>query len=139
MEQLQVIDSVQTETRSLKDHLKSSRDEIDRLTAHLGQSRSREQSLGQALAGSDAVVAAAAEREKDLLAELEDCRSQISDLFLEIEGIAASDERSKAQVIRTLQQLTDAIQFQQLIQSENSSLKHAVEVQTEKAREADKK
>ena len=113
---------------------------------HVNRTRAREFSLCAQLtalnadpAVSKVVSGITSGREQDLEAELEDARAQINDLILEIEAVAATEEKSRDQCIRTIREIADLRKLQQDVILENSSLKNTIKVQQEKLRDAENK
>ena len=60
--------------------------------------------------------------ETDLASELEDARAQMNDLILEIEAVISTEQKSKDQCGRLLQQILDENKIQSRVMHENSTL-----------------
>lgn len=127
------MDALRAECATLREQKKKLVMAIERLENNLTQSRSREaQIIGQlrgASNSSDASIESSGakvdvtkitSREQDLAAELEDAKSQMNDLILEIETVVASEEKSRDQTVRLLQQMSDNQQSQMGFLEQNS-------------------
>lgn len=114
------VDSLRAECAALRDQKKKLVSAIERLEQNLSNSRAREAAL--TVPGSTAGVTSASAREADLEMELEDAKAQMGDLFLEIEAIVNSEEKSRDQCSRILQQMSDNQLLHQSVLEENSKL-----------------
>lgn len=109
--------SLRAECSTLRDQKKKLVGVIENLEKNLSQSRAREVAL-EASAG----ITGVSRREADLEIELEGAKAQMGDLFLEIEAVVDSEEKSREQCTRVLQQMADNQAAQQSVIGENIKL-----------------
>ena len=127
---------MRVECNALRDQKKKLVAAIERLALHLSQSRAREVAAGGPLSKEDGVALILA-RESDITAELEDAKAQMSDLFIEIETVANSEEKTREQCARVQQQMADNRQIQQTALEENLKLQQEARTLKSKLKETD--
>ena len=132
------MDTLRAEGITLRDQKKKLVSAIERLETNLSQSRAREVALCGSGTRTDH-FASISTRESDLAIELDDAKVQMSDLFLEIESVVNSEEKSREQCARVLQQMADSHQTQQSMLEENSLIQHEVKSLRGKLKETEQR
>lgn len=131
-----------TETQAvLRDNLEKSRAREAALQSQVQtQQQGQTQDATAAAGGATATTAAAANPLlEDLQRELEDARSNINDLILEIDGVAAEELKARTQSGRLLRQIAEYQGMQRVALEENLRLQNQIEDIRVKHAEAESK